>query len=77
MKIELNINGSFELEILALDGCSIGRKKQGKIIDKLTTGEYVFMLASRTICSIDDYYTPLHKVNIIPMDDVEYEFNKS
>ena len=81
MKIELNINGYFDMTIFYLNGKVVGDHKdqdilQG-ILDNLQQGEYLISLNDKTIKDINNLSETLYTFELDATDALEYEFSEN
>ena len=76
-KVELHINGYFELTFLnPVTHEPVDEDFQLGIMDNLQQGEYLIGMESRTVKDINDLDNVLYTFDIEPTNNVAYEFDE-
>ena len=74
--INLDVNGSFIMNITDMLGQAVEEDIEKGILDNLEQGEYVIGFESKTIMDLNDLQTPLYKFTLEVGDCTSYEFSE-
>ena len=74
--INLDVNGSFIMNITDMLGQAVEEDIEKGILDNLEQGEYVIGFDSKTIMDLNDLLTPIYKFTLEVGDCTDYVFSE-